>query len=187
MPYAYRVWYISEFIDEISQQLKIKYQIENFSIHQNTIDNWFKKMEEEKIHFLHRDDFKSKIYDDTDLNIACYLNYQTKVKDKTIGLFCILCLTILKKRTWKEANMSIFETNREADKLSKISDDKYSNKKNPKSIIKKRVKISQTEESVELSDVLKKEITFNGKILTSEEKQRIVDFLSGLVWPINNM
>lgn len=36
----------------------------------NTVDNWFKRMEKEKIHFLHRDNYQRRIYDDTDLIIA---------------------------------------------------------------------------------------------------------------------
>ncbi|WP_077318159.1 hypothetical protein [Virgibacillus proomii] len=89
---------------------------------------------------------------------------------------------------YEKAKLSIFETNKEtADNLSQILDEKYTHKENPKASIKKKEIISHTKESVELTDVLEKEITFNGKILNSNEKQRIVDFLSGLVWPINNI
>lgn len=39
-------------------------------------------------------------------------------------------------------------------------------------------------DTFELMEILKKEVTVNGKKLTIIEKQRIMDFLSGLIWTI---
>nr|WP_026682641.1 hypothetical protein [Priestia megaterium] len=180
MPYASRVWYISEFFEEISEKLKNYKHIDTLSIHMNTVDNWFKRMEKEKIHFLHRDNFQKRIYDDTDLIIACYLYIETKINKKSIGTILKYRFTNIKTRTSNEAKLSILETNKEAGNFN-FSDSWNAKpvKEKPSTLVKnKNLKFG---DSMELMELLKKEVTFNGHILSSNEKQRIIDFLSGLI------
>lgn len=187
MPYANRVWYISEFFREISIELKNQNHIETLSINMNTINNWFNRMEKENIHFLHRDKHDIKIYDDTDLKIACYLYIETKIKKVPISLVFKFKFNNVKTRTYDEAKLSILDTNKEAGNLDLPGDYsvKSPSKKEPPVLVNKNDPNLKQDDSLELSQMLKKDITYNGHKLTSNEKQRIVDFLSGLVCPIN--
>lgn len=187
MPYANRVWYISELLEEMSKELKL----ETLSIHKNTVDNWFKRMEKEEIHFVHREDSKFRkepkyrIYDDTDLKIACYLYIETKINEESIGTIFKYKFTNIKTRSYDEAKLDIFETNKEAADFSKAFGVKPILREKPPVLERKKDINSKSGDTLELREVLKKEITFNGQRLTSNDKQRIVDFLSGLICPIN--
>src|SRR5699024_3538440 len=180
-----RVWYISDFFEEISKEQKNQNHIENLSIHLNTVDNWFKRMEKEKINFVNRDNLQMRIYDDTDLKIACYLYNETKINKESIGSIFRFKFTNVKTRSYDEAKLNIFETNKEVANFSDIWSEKCADKEESSTSVKWNELNSKPGNSLELTEVLKKEITFNGQKLTSTEKQRIVDFLSGLVWPIN--
>ncbi|WP_047979720.1 hypothetical protein [Ornithinibacillus contaminans] len=173
---AIRVWYISDLFEKISRDLKNQYQIETLSLHMNTVDNWFKRMEKEKIHFVHRDSFNRRIYNKTDLNIANYLYIETKINKESIGTIFKYGFINIKTRPYEEAAdltryFGISPTSGESD-ISSILE--------PKKIVH-----SKSEDTIELREVLKKEVTFNSKKLTLNEKQRILDFLSGLVWTVN--
>lgn len=60
-------WQISEF----SKRVNSKYD-ESLHVHQNTIDKWFKELEERGIHYVQRIDNR-KVYDEDDLDIARFI------------------------------------------------------------------------------------------------------------------
>lgn len=189
MSYANRVWYISDFLEEISKEIKSQFPNETFSIHMNTVDNWFKRMEKEKIHFTHRDNFQRRIYDDTDLKIACYLYEETKINDTKIGIVFSFKFGKVKTRPYDVAKKDIFEINKEAFKFFDHSAEKSKEVKSPSAadIRQKTPNSNVGKTPIELMEILKKEITFNGQKMTPKEKQRIIDFLSGLVWSKTNL
>ena len=52
-------WKISDFVEEIKQTLKEE------KLHVNTVYGWFKKLEEERIHYISRTvDTNEKVYDE---------------------------------------------------------------------------------------------------------------------------
>lgn len=182
MSFDFKVWYISDFTKEILQQLKIQYQIEMVSIHMNTINNWFIKMEEQKIHFIHRDKYDQKIYNEIDLDIACYLYIETKINEQSIGVALHFVSNNVKVRSYEESKLSIFQNNKETHDISNFLNETPSNDDKPKHLVDK---VNTNSElvvmSVELTELLKKDITFSGRPLTTKQKQRMFDFLAGLV------
>ena len=62
-------WKISDFVEEVKQTLKEE------KLHVNTVYGWFKKLEEERIHYISRDrmDTNEKVYDDLDLRELRFL------------------------------------------------------------------------------------------------------------------
>ncbi len=68
-------WKISDFVDEVKQTLKEE------KLHVNTVYGWFKKLEEERIHYISRTvDTNEKVYDELDLQIAFFI--KTKRNEK---------------------------------------------------------------------------------------------------------
>lgn len=68
-------WKISDFVEEIKQNLQ-----EN-KLHINTVDGWFKKLEEEHIHYVSRtEDTNEKVYDELDLQIATFIKKKRNEK-----------------------------------------------------------------------------------------------------------
>src|SRR5699024_11231180 len=112
--------YINDLFKEITKEKKKQNHIKNLYIQLNTINNWFKRMEKEKIHFVHRDNFQRRIYDDTDLKIACYLYNETKINKESIGSIFRFKFTNVKTRSYDEAKLNIFETNKEVANFSDI-------------------------------------------------------------------
>lgn len=71
-------WKIIEFAKQIGK-------------HYNTVDNWFKAMEEKKIHYINRaPGTEEKIYDGLDLDIALYINQKRSEKWSLDGIFSTL-------------------------------------------------------------------------------------------------
>lgn len=64
-----KYWGITQFTDQVNARC-------NSKRHYNTIDTWFKSLEEEKkLHYIQRlEETQEKIYDQTDLEIACYIH-----------------------------------------------------------------------------------------------------------------
>ena len=60
-------WRISDFAKEIGK-------------HMNTIDGWFKSLEEKNIHYVNRTENGEKIYDSLDLKVAHYIKQQREQK-----------------------------------------------------------------------------------------------------------
>ncbi|WP_053437828.1 hypothetical protein [Sporosarcina globispora] len=56
-------WRISDFAKEVGK-------------HPNTVDGWFKQLEEKHIHYVNRTENGEKLYDDLDLSIAQFINQQ---------------------------------------------------------------------------------------------------------------
>lgn len=56
----------------------------------NTVDNWFKNLEENKIHFVNRNEFGEKIYDELDLEIAKYIKIKRDGKWNFPGIYAAL-------------------------------------------------------------------------------------------------
>ena len=55
-----KFWRISEFKDQVGKPL-------------NTVDNWFKRLEQEQIHYVNRTEYGEKVYDELDLKIALFI------------------------------------------------------------------------------------------------------------------
>lgn len=60
-------WKISDFAKEVGK-------------HQNTVDGWFKQLEEKKIHWVNRSEYGEKVYNTLDMKIAKYI--KEKREDK---------------------------------------------------------------------------------------------------------
>lgn len=68
-------WKISDFVEEIKLTLKEE------RLHVNTVYGWFKKLEEERIHYISRTvDTNEKIYDELDLRIAVFIKMKRNEK-----------------------------------------------------------------------------------------------------------
>ncbi|WP_445491590.1 MerR family transcriptional regulator [Niallia sp. 03133] len=68
-------WKISDFTEQI------KNVYENEKIHMNTIDGWFKALENKKIHYVNRtEDTNEKVYDELDLKIAVFIKKRREEK-----------------------------------------------------------------------------------------------------------
>ena len=68
-------WKISNFVGEVKQTLKEE------KLHVNTVYGWFKKLEEERIHYISRTvDTNEKVYDELDLRIAVFIKMKRNEK-----------------------------------------------------------------------------------------------------------
>lgn len=65
-------WQIREFTNVIIESMSKKYPDKNVSIHYNTVDQWFKEMEELGVHYVNRAKGE-KVYDSLDLKIAEFM------------------------------------------------------------------------------------------------------------------
>lgn len=70
-----QVWQITEFATIVSKHLQEKFDDESYSVHYNTIDKWFKALEDRRIHYINRTvgEKGEKIYDNLDLQIAKFI------------------------------------------------------------------------------------------------------------------
>ena len=68
-------WKISDFVEEVKQTLKEE------KLHVNTVYGWFKKLEEERIHYISRTlDTNEKVYDELDMRIAIFIKMKRNEK-----------------------------------------------------------------------------------------------------------
>lgn len=68
-------WKISDFVEEVKQTLGEE------KLHVNTVYGWFKKLEEEEIHYISRTvDTNEKVYDELDLRIAVFIKMKRNEK-----------------------------------------------------------------------------------------------------------
>ena len=75
-------WKISDFVEEIKLTLKEE------GLHVNTVYGWFKKLEEERIHYISRTvDTNEKIYDELDLRIAIFIRMKRNDKWAVKAIF----------------------------------------------------------------------------------------------------
>lgn len=75
-------WKISDFVEEIKRLLQ-----EN-KLHINTVDGWFKKLEEERIHYVSRtEDSNEKVYDGLDLELAIFIKKKRNEKWSLRAIF----------------------------------------------------------------------------------------------------
>lgn len=65
------VWKISSFTEEIQSRYEEETSVKE-SVHFNTVDKWFKELENKGIHYIQRVDDK-KVYDDLDVAIAIFI------------------------------------------------------------------------------------------------------------------
>jgi DNA-binding transcriptional MerR regulator len=69
------------------------YQISEFAQlvgrHQNTVDSWFKQLEEKRLHYVNRVSGE-KVYDELDLQIAMFIRKKREEKWSLEGIFNIL-------------------------------------------------------------------------------------------------
>lgn len=57
--------------------------------HRNTVDNWFKELEERRLHYISRVN-NEKVYDDLDLQVAKFIKERRNKKWSIEGIFSIL-------------------------------------------------------------------------------------------------
>lgn len=75
-------WKISDFVDQIKQSIGEE------KLHSNTVDGWFKKLEEDRIHFITRtEETNEKVYDDLDLKLAVYIKTKRNEKWSLSAIF----------------------------------------------------------------------------------------------------
>jgi hypothetical protein len=75
-------WKISDFVEKIKQTLQEE------KLHINTVDGWFKKLEEEQIHYINRtEDTVEKVYDSLDLKLAVYIKKKRNEKWSLSAIF----------------------------------------------------------------------------------------------------
>lgn len=68
-------WKISDFVE------KIRESIQEEKLHINTVDGWFKKLEEERIHYINRtEETNEKVYDELDLQLAIFIKNKRNEK-----------------------------------------------------------------------------------------------------------
>ncbi|MBA9029334.1 MerR family transcriptional regulator [Peribacillus huizhouensis] len=68
-------WKISDFVEELRKNLDIP------NIHINTVDGWFKRLENDRIHYINRTvETNEKIYDELDLKIAIFIKQKREEK-----------------------------------------------------------------------------------------------------------
>lgn len=65
------VWQISDFTEEIQRRYEEETSVKD-SVHYNTVDKWFKDLENKGIHYIQRVADK-KVYDDLDVAIAIFI------------------------------------------------------------------------------------------------------------------
>ncbi|MER2005885.1 MAG: hypothetical protein ABS939_00415 [Psychrobacillus sp.] len=65
------VWRIAEFGEKVNAKFQQKHGL-NDKVHHNTIDKWFKELEEARVHYVQRIADK-KVYSELDFNIALYI------------------------------------------------------------------------------------------------------------------
>jgi len=69
-----RIWKISDFVEELNLTLDQK-------IHINTVDGWFKRLEQNRIHHINRtEDTNEKVYDELDFKIALFIKKRREEK-----------------------------------------------------------------------------------------------------------
>lgn len=74
-------WKIGDFVEEVKRVVQD-------DIHINTVDGWFKKLEQEKIHYVNRAEGTSeKVYDDLDLRIAIFIKKKRNEKWSLAAIF----------------------------------------------------------------------------------------------------
>ncbi|KAA9021557.1 MerR family transcriptional regulator [Niallia endozanthoxylica] len=75
-------WKISNFVEEIKQTLQEE------KLHINTVTGWFKKLEEEEIHYISRTaETDEKVYDELDLQIAVFIKKKRNQKWSLSAIF----------------------------------------------------------------------------------------------------
>lgn len=78
-----RFWRIGDFVEEIGQARKEK------PPHVNTVDGWFKQLEEKRVHYVNRAG-NEKVYDDLDLRIALHIRGRREQKWSLDAIFAEL-------------------------------------------------------------------------------------------------
>jgi hypothetical protein len=171
----FNIWYIADFYKHVLESLGLQHPNDSISLHRNTLANWFRYLEKNEIHYVYRDRFQKKVYTDLDLQIACYIYNETKYKRSSIGNICAFGFKDLETRSFIEAKKDIVAIKSVEKEHKVLSPTRQVNGEN----LVTGGKVS----SIELLDALKNDVTYNGYPLTIREKQRVMDFLSGLIWP----
>jgi len=72
------IWHISDFTEEIQRRYEEETTV-NESVHYNTVDKWFRELENKGIHYIQRVADK-KVYDDVDVDIAIFIMKKRSLK-----------------------------------------------------------------------------------------------------------
>lgn len=76
-----QVWKITDFAIQISEKA-------GSTVHYNTVDSWFKKLEEKKIHYINRiEETDEKCYNQLDLEIALFIKDKREQKWSLNAIF----------------------------------------------------------------------------------------------------
>lgn len=75
-------WKIRDFVEQVKQTLKEE------KLHANTVDGWFKKLEEKGIHYISRtEETNEKVYDELDLRLAVFIKRKRNQKWSLSAIF----------------------------------------------------------------------------------------------------
>jgi len=75
-------WKISDFVEQVKKTSKEE------KLHVNTVTSWFKKLEEEGIHFVSRtEETNEKVYDELDLQLAVFIKKKRNQKWSLSAIF----------------------------------------------------------------------------------------------------
>jgi len=84
------VWQIRDFTEEIQQRYEEETTVKE-SVHYNTVDKWFKELENKGIHYIPRTtETNRKVYDELDLAIAIFIIKKRTQKWSLDAIFNVL-------------------------------------------------------------------------------------------------
>lgn len=84
------VWQIRDFTEEIQNRYEEETTVKE-SVHYNTVDKWFKELENKGIHYIQRTaETNKKVYDESDLAIAIFIIKKRTQKWSLDAIFNVL-------------------------------------------------------------------------------------------------
>lgn len=84
------VWQIRDFTEEIQKRYEEETTVKE-SVHYNTVDKWFKELENKGIHYIQRTaETNKKVYDELDLAIAIFIMDKRNQKWSLDAIFNVL-------------------------------------------------------------------------------------------------
>lgn len=78
-------WRIGEITVMIRDTMREKLEDDEYNVHYNTVDRWFKDLENEMIHYVERSGGK-KVYDKSDYQIGCFIAEHASMKKASLSV-----------------------------------------------------------------------------------------------------
>ena len=103
---AWKIGLFTEKVNEVLTEKGMK------NLHRNTLDNWFKRLEKENIHYLSRSG-KEKIYFNLDLQIALFISQKKEAGWELDGIFNVISSNFETRQEQSEANTKSTEVEKE--------------------------------------------------------------------------